>query len=182
MMNSLGDVLHISCLQIKKTNEEYKPKYYPSKTVMDEKGEKTEQIHRIEFPRAMQDSEFAYCGDYFCWKHSDSKKIYYVNIAELGQLANMNKSLRIGTGETGYEAEIREIDLSDYIEDGKEHLVSIEKCEVAKVLKQSMMSVFDCNARTFYQNAVEVCIRNRVILFNLEGEIPRPVEDHEATD
>lgn len=47
----------------------------------------------------------------------------------------MNKSLRIGTSETGYEAEVREIDLSDYIEDGKEHLVSIEKCEVSKVLK-----------------------------------------------
>ena len=48
----------------------------------------------------MQDCDFAYAGDFLCWKKSDSTEIHYCNITDLKNLMQFKKTLKLQEGNT----------------------------------------------------------------------------------
>ena len=45
----------------------------------------------------MQDCEFAYTGDFLCWKLHDERVVRITNISDLVSLSSMQKGNKIGS-------------------------------------------------------------------------------------
>lgn len=66
----------------------------------------------------MQNAEFAYLGQYFCWKAHNQPIIHFANVTELQNLASMKSDLSLGDASNTSDVESRRIDLSDFIKPG----------------------------------------------------------------
>ena len=77
----------------------------------------------------MQNCEFAYTGDFVCWKPHNSHLIKYFNISDARSISSQMLGLGFGDNETTIKPST--LDIKAYIRDGQEKLVTIDPCDVA---------------------------------------------------
>ena len=130
----------------------------------------------------MNDCEFAYAGNYLCWKPHNKSLIHVANIKELKQNAELGKNLFLKGDRNSVDVNSRVIDLSEYVKPGSEHLVTIESCDIGPRLKQNQESLFDQRTRCKVGNSLQITIENRILIIYLGSENLQPIEDHEAID
>ena len=99
LQNCWGDMLHIYCTNSTSEERLSKPQYYSVESLTGklecQSGQTECSIHRIQFTRDMQDCEFAYIGDYLCWKSNNKTTISVTNISQLRENADIGKGLSL---------------------------------------------------------------------------------------
>jgi len=89
-----------------------------------------ENVHCVRFYESLQDCEFAYAGDFLCWKKHDSDAINFCNITALKEKAEFSKALDL-TKWNKHEVEAKEIDISHYLGKTDRFMVSLNECDVS---------------------------------------------------
>ena len=77
----------------------------------------------------MQNCEFAYTGDFICWKMHKSHTIKYINIADARSISS--QMLGLGFGENVQTIKPNTLDIKAYVRKGQEKMVTIDPCDVA---------------------------------------------------
>ena len=177
--------MHICCLgKASKEGAPIKPPRFVAaheKTVTLENGKTVtrQYMDRIEFNRDMRDCQFAYTGDFVVWKQDSSTVIKYTDVNWLKENAKMRQSLRIKSRQ---DVRTRDISLRDYVTPETRDLVTIDSCDVAQTMKQTQKSEFNDNVRIQQENFLEVTIRNRVIVFDLQLKQALPINEQGTVD
>ena len=106
----------------------------------------------------MQDCEFAYIGDYLCWKPNNKTAISVVNISQLRDSANIGIGLSLKSSQAAQDINALTIDMSDFIKPGCEHLVTLDRCNVCQRLKQNSRRFFDEATQAHFENSLQVTV------------------------
>ena len=91
----------------------------------------------------------------------------------------MRKSLRITSNQ---EVKTKDISIRDYVSMDSRHLVTIDASDVAQTMKQTQKSEFNDDVRIRQENFLEVTIRNRVIVFDLQLDQALPINEQGTVD
>lgn len=108
--------------------------------------------------------------------------ISVTNISQLRENADISIGLSLRSSKAAQDIDALTIDISDYIKPGREHLVTLDRCNVCQRLKQNSRRFFDEATQAHFENSLQVTVENRVVIIDLTRSNWQPIEDHEAVD
>ena len=181
LQNCRGDLIHICCVarDTKEYTADRQPKYIAAKKETKLDGSTKQYMHRIEFNRDMKNTQFVYLGDFVVWKMANSQVIKYTDVSWLKENARLRSSLKITKEQY---VKTKEVSLIDYVDAAHRHLVAIDAADVGQTMKQTQKTEFNDDVRIRLENYLEVTIRNRVIVFDLQLNQALPINEQGTVD